>query len=193
MKIILASASPRRIELIKKLGCDTETVRPQTDEKFDECLSLEDNLISVAAAKGLDVKDRRGLHRDEIIVSADTVVNADGTVMGKPADAADAAKMLRKLAGHTHTVLTAVCLFTEDASLSFCEKTDVEFAPMSDSEIEYYISTGEPFDKAGAYAVQGAGALFISGIYGDYYNVMGLPLNRLYRVLRDEFGFQLMN
>ena len=187
MKIILASSSPRRMELIKKLNCEVECISPDTDEKFDDNKSLEENILCVAASKGMAVKAFTDLKDDQIIIAADTSVVIGETAMGKPKNSEDARLMLRALSGRTHEVITSVFMMNNARSISFYEKTKVTFSPMSDSEIDYYISTGEPFGKAGAYAIQGAGALFIESLEGDYYNVVGLPVNRIYNVLKNVF------
>lgn len=183
-RVILASGSPRRRELLSMLGLDFE-VRPI--EGADE--SYPDTLDALEVAPYLAVKKAEyalcGIRPGEMIVTADTVVVCDGRVLGKPRDEADACRMLRMLSGKTHTVVTGVAVTTADRLESARALTDVTFAPLSDNEIEEYVSLYRPFDKAGAYGIQEwIGAIAVSGISGSYYNVMGLPLHVLYRLLR---------
>ena len=121
---------------------------------------------------------------DETVLGADTVVVADGEILGKPADAGEAARMLRKLSGRSHEVFTGVCLLREPVELTAFEVTRVSFAPLSDEEVEEYVASGEPMDKAGAYAVQGLASKFVERIEGCYFNVVGLPVARVYRMLK---------
>ena len=121
---------------------------------------------------------------DETVIGADTVVSIDGEILGKPHDEADAWRMLELLSGRTHSVFTGVAVISNGKLTTFAEETRVTFFPLDDREIARYIAAGEPFDKAGAYGIQGAGALLVKGIEGDYYNVMGLPAGRLYRLLK---------
>ena len=122
---------------------------------------------------------------DDIIISADTVVVLDGRILGKPHSREEAFSMLSSLSGRSHTVYTGVCVISKDIKACFAEATDVTFAELCDEEINAYMETGEPFDKAGAYGIQGKGSIMITSINGDYYNVMGLPVSKLYKVLKD--------
>ncbi len=179
--LMMASASPRRRELIANLGRDCLCRAVDADESMPAGLSAEEAVVQVAVRKAqaaAQLPESRG----RLIIAADTIVVVDGVIFGKPQDTEDAAGMLRRLSGREHDVLTGVCLITPSGlSLSFCERTGVEFCRLSEAEIAAYAVTGEPMDKAGGYGIQTAhGSLFIKGISGDYYNVMGLPLCRLY-------------
>lgn len=128
---------------------------------------------------------------DEAVIGADTIVVLDEQIMGKPADAEDARRMLRGLQGRVHRVFTGVCVRTGQKEVARVCETQVEFAPMTEQEIDWYVSTGEPMDKAGAYGIQGLGGLFVRGIHGDYYNVVGLPISCLYKMLQQEWKWHL--
>ena len=178
MKIILASQSPRRKELLERMGIqDFETISPNVDESAFHGLPPEELVRHLSAEKAAAVAGRAGKHA--IVISADTVVALEGAVLGKPADELDAFKMLSALSGVRHQVYTGVTVCRGGEKQTAHEVTDVTFRELSEREIEDYISTGEPMDKAGAYGIQGYGALLIQGISGDYYNVMGLPVCRL--------------
>ena len=173
MKIILASGSPRRREILSKMGFEVEVV-PSAEERAPEKeMSPEDTVQYLAVEKGGDAKKN---YLDDIVVSADTVVVLDGEIMGKPCDREDGERMLRALSGRVHRVLTAYAVFYKGKSLSKVVSTEVEFYNLSDEEINWYLDTGEPYDKAGAYGVQGLGAYLVKGITGDYLNVVGFPL-----------------
>lgn len=180
--IILASKSPRRQELIRNITDDFAVVVSEADERLPEGISPEASPVYLAEVKARAVADQ---HPDRLIIGADTVVILDGCVLGKPKDKDDAVRMLRTLSGKTHTVITGCCIIKAGKERVFGERTQVTFYPLSDGEIEAYIATGEPFDKAGSYGIQGKGSLFVSGIEGDFFNVMGLPVARLNRELRD--------
>lgn len=180
MRLILASASPRRRELLTQIGLTFTVVTADLDETP---LPGEDHLtytLRLAEAKARVVL---ALHADATVVGADTIVTIDGQLLGKPADAADAARMLRLLAGRTHQVTTGVAVLAAGSTRTFAETTDVTFAAMTDADIAAYIATGEPMDKAGAYAIQGRAAQWIPRIEGDYSNVVGLPLARVRETL----------
>lgn len=182
-EIILASNSPRRRELLARL-CPTFQVMPaDIDESLCLDVSLADEVLRLAQSKGNDVKLRTDGPR--IIISADTVVTFDDQPLGKPKDSDDARRMLQLLSGRKHEVLTAASVLTDDGFLeSVLSRTEVTFYTLSEDEIEAYIQTGEPLDKAGAYGIQGRGALLVRGIEGDFYSVMGLPIAHLSRMLR---------
>ena len=185
--IVLASGSPRRYELLKMIGIDDFRVVPDTtDEVIMPFLSPEETVCNIALQKATNVS--RSCEADDMIIAADTLVYLDGNPMSKPADADDAANMLRALSGRRHTVFTGIALLRRNDSVTHAEKTEVYFRKLSDSEILAYVKTGEPMDKAGAYAAQGRGAIFVERIEGEFFNVMGLPLCRLAIMLR-EFGF----
>jgi len=180
-KIILASNSPRRRQLLEMLGLNFEVIISSVDEKIDPGLSEEDLVMDLAYQKAVDIFRT---HKDDIVIGFDTLVYADGHTLGKPKDRDDARRMLSILSGTTHVVITGCAIITKKMSKSFYEAAEVTFYPMSEAEIEAYISTKEPFDKAGAYAVQGVGSKYIKGINGDFYTVMGLPVARLYHELK---------
>lgn len=186
MKIILASQSPRRKELLERMGIrDFETISPNVDESAFHGLPPEELVRRLSAEKAAAVAGKVG--EDAIVIAADTVVALEGAVLGKPADELDAFKMLSALSGVRHQVYTGVTVCRGGEKQTAHEVTDVTFRELSEREIEDYIATGEPMDKAGAYGIQGYGALLIQGISGDYYNVMGLPVCRLSGML-SHFG-----
>ena len=181
MKIILASASPRRRELMNII-CSDFTVRPvDADERIPEEISAENAAVYLAGVKARAAK----LSGDEIIIGCDTVVTIGQDVLGKPKDREECREMLERLSGNTHKVYTGVCIRSKDGIRSFSEMTEVTFYEISDEEITAYMDTGEPFDKAGGYGIQGKGAVFVKKIIGDYFNVVGLPVARLYHELRE--------
>lgn len=188
MKLILASRSPRRRELIKLLGLPYECVSVETDERTastDPAAAV----CEISAQKAEAVLGARGLRAGEVIIGADTVVAYGGRILGKPADENDARQTLRLLSGQTHCVYTGITLIgqTEEnrppVRSSFSEATEVHFLPLSGREIDRYLATGEYADKAGSYAIQGVFSVHVSGICGDYQNVVGFPVSRLYREL----------
>ena len=184
MELILASASPRRRELLSRLGLEFTVLAAQADETLLPGLSPREQVVRLSAIKAQAVRDALEPRPGQVIVSADTVVVLDGAILGKPADAAQAVEMLRALSGREHLVLTGVTVLTEAGPRQLCEETRVFFRPLSEAEIAAYVRTGEPLDKAGAYGIQGFGSLFVEKLIGDYYNVMGLPLCALGQLLR---------
>lgn len=184
-KIILASNSPRRRELLSGLGVDYEVkIVPGIDETYPESLNGEDIPVYIAQEKANAY--RTSLQPDELVITADTIVYVDGMVLGKPEDEADACRMLRMLSGRTHQVITGVCLTTVDFQKSFASVTEVTFDTLSDEEIGYYVEKYRPMDKAGSYGVQEwIGFVGVTGLKGSYYNVMGLPVQRLYKELKE--------
>ena len=179
MKIILASNSPRRKELLEQAGIEFEVCPADIEEITDKTLPnevVED--LSHMKAQAIFQK-----HPEEIILAADTVVAVDGEILGKPKDAADALNMLTKLSGRVHEVYTGVTIIKGDTTRNFSVCTKVKMFENSEKLLKDYIATGEPMDKAGAYGIQGKGAILIEGIEGDYNNVVGLPLAKVYRVL----------
>lgn len=181
-KIILASNSPRRKELLGGLGYEFEVrVIDGIDESYPNGLTMEEIPRYIAAAKA----SAYTVGADELLLTADTVVVLDGEVLGKPADAADAARMLHALSGRTHHVITGVCLKTQDDERRFSVSTEVTFKALTDEEIDHYISHYHPYDKAGAYGIQEwIGYIGVTGIRGSYFNVMGLPVQRIYQELQ---------
>lgn len=183
MNIILASASPRRREIMTKMGYDFRVVQADIDENTN-AENVADAVCEIAKNKAAAVAEKeKGL-----IIAADTVVSIDGKVLGKPKDREEAYDMLSLLSGKRHEVYTGVCVTAGNKTVVFSEKTSVFFRQLSVEEIQEYIKTGEPMDKAGAYGIQGAAALFVKKIDGDYLNVIGLPATHLYTVLSNEFG-----
>lgn len=197
-QIVLASASPRRKELLEQVGVEF-TICPAKGEEIITKSIPQEVVVELASQKAMEVAgllqsygDSHGdvtTPTDTIVIGADTVVAYDGRILGKPADEEEAKKMLAFLQGNTHSVYTGVALVFMDASgkagiHSFYEKTDVEMYPMSQAEIDRYVASGEPMDKAGAYGIQGKCAIHIRQISGDYNNVVGLPVARLYQELK---------
>lgn len=179
--MILASQSPRRRELLSLITDKFSIIPAKGEEIIGENVSPSEAVKMLARQKAVEIYSE---YKDETIIAADTVVAIDGEILGKPHSAENAAEMLRKLSGRRHSVFTGVCVIHHDGETDiFAEETQVEFYPLTEREIADYVATGEPMDKAGAYGIQGRGALLVKGISGDYYNVMGLPVGRLYRVL----------
>lgn len=183
-KVVLASNSPRRKELLSGLGIDYEVkTLPDIDESFPEGLDGVEIPAYIARAKA-DAY-RPIMQADELIVTADTIVWLDGEVMGKPADEADARRMLRALSGKTHQVITGVCLTTVESQKTFATVTDVTFAALTDGEIAHYVEQYRPMDKAGSYGIQEwIGFVGVERIEGSYFNVVGMPIQRLYTELK---------
>jgi len=182
MQYILASASPRRRELLALAGLRFDIRVPRVEEIIDPAWDAAEAARNLAVQKAAAVA---GAYPEHCVIAADTVVEIDGQILGKPRDAADAARMLRLLSGREHRVVTGVCLRRGQEERVFSSETLVRFYELADSEIEAYVATGEPMDKAGAYGIQGRGALLAEGITGDYFNVVGLPVARLVRELRE--------
>ncbi len=192
MDIILASKSPRRREILEMLGVNFRVLVADADESSDICDPIA-LVCELARRKGRAVYDRLSEEEKEnaLIIACDTLVFADGEVLGKPRDRKDAERMIRLLSGRSHKVISGLYLRYNGKEVSAAEPTNVIFDNMTDEEIEAYISIDEPYDKAGAYAVQGRASVYISGIEGDYFNVMGLPANLLFKTLKREFGIKL--
>jgi len=185
-KIILASASPRRIELLSRITSDFISIPSDVKEKASG--TPEEQVLTLAHNKAHNVARQE----EGIIIGADTLVVLDGDILGKPRSRAEARKMLKRLSNHEHVVLTGLYLLKTESGehKETVEKTTVRFRPLSSEEIEAYLKTGEYVGKAGAYAIQGRAALFVAEIIGDYFNVMGLPLYRLALLLK-EIGVEL--
>ncbi|MBQ9654771.1 MAG: septum formation protein Maf [Prevotella sp.] len=185
--IILASNSPRRKELLAGLDVDFEVrVLDGIDESYPAELPVEDIAEYISRKKAVAYRETMG--DDELVITADTVVVLGRQVMGKPKDDADACRMLRLLSGQVHQVITGVTLTTRERQRSFSVKTDVTFKALSEQEINYYVSRYHPLDKAGAYGIQEwIGHIGVTGLNGSYYNVMGLPVQRIYEVLKSEY------
>ena len=181
---ILASASPRRKEILENAGFNFDIIVSDADETVSEDLSPEKTVEELAKRKALSVWES---NKDAVVFGCDTVVAVDGRILGKPCDDADAYNMLRSLSGKKHTVSTGVCVCNKDKTVIFSNTTTVEFYPLSDETIKSYISSGEGRDKAGSYGIQGYGSVLVKEIKGDYFSVMGLPVSESSRVLAD-FG-----
>lgn len=190
-RLVLASRSPRRIHLLRQIGLKADVIPADTKEEIDPALSPAENAAALALQKAQDVGREV---EDAIVVAADTIVEINGTLLGKPADHEEAVRMLRMLSGRTHTVYTGIALLDKPSNRY---RTDVEitlvtFRVLPQEEIEEYVAGGSPMDKAGAYGIQDDyGAVFVTRIEGCFYNVMGFPLSRLYLSLQ-EFQNQLM-
>jgi septum formation protein len=183
MKLILGSKSPRRKELLSSIGMQFEIRTKETDENYPETLPIEQVAEYIAQLKADDLIE--DLKDDEILLCADTTVQIDNILLGKPKDATEASKMLSLLSGRTHVVTTGVVIASNEMELSFSVKTEVTFKPLSMDEIEYYIETYQPFDKAGSYGIQEwIGYIGIQKINGSYNNVVGLPTHEVYQALQ---------
>lgn len=179
-KLILASQSPRRRELIGLLGMPFQAIGPNIQEALDQSLDIEKRIEKLALQKAENVFEN---NQDTIVIGSDTVVVLDNQILGKPIDENDAILMLRKLSGKVHEVITGVAILSAKNRVNYSIKTRVTFNVLTDKEIEEYVASKEPMDKAGSYAIQGKGSLFINKIDGDYYSVMGLPISSIYQNL----------
>lgn len=182
MTILLASASPRRSEILTQIGCNFRIVTSNVTE--DNAQNIPPAQLAEMHAKKKALAVQAKADSDDIIIGADTIVVLDGEVFGKPNGTADAKRILETLSGREHQVITGVAVVTKDQIFTDHTTTSVRMAVMSPEEIEKYIATGEPMDKAGAYAIQGIGALFVEGIDGCYSNVVGLPIRMLALLLK---------
>lgn len=189
MHIILASGSPRRRELLERMGLDFTVRTAPHDETMNPFAPPEDEVARVSLLKAQAVYPN--CLDEDIIIAADTIVVCDGLMMGKPRSEAEAFSMLRRLSGREHSVITGMSVLCADQADTVTVKTGLRFRYLSDAEIRAYIATGEPMDKAGAYAIQGLGAMFVAALDGDYYNVMGLPVCTLVPMLR-KHGVKLL-
>jgi nucleoside triphosphate pyrophosphatase len=197
-KIILASASPRRKELLAAAGFEFDVTPSTVEERQGEQESAETFVCRVAREKAQDVLAHLPANVPHTVLGADTVVLLDGRTFGKPASADDAAAMLRSLSGKRHLVLTGVCLLHwpestsrdsgEPTEITRTAATTVTFSALNEREIQEYIASGEPFDKAGAYAIQGRASKFVESIEGCYFNVVGLPISLVYRMMKDLYS-----
>lgn len=186
MKVILASKSPRRVEILEKIVKEFEVVESNFDENtIDFKGDIEKYVKDLSRNKAIEVSKR--LNEPSIVIAADTVVFQNGKVLEKPKNEEDAFSMLSSLSGNTHKVYSGICLINayNDTVVTDCDCTEVRFSELNPRQIRNYINSGEPMDKAGAYGIQGLGGAFVEGINGCYYNVMGLPLNKLYKALEN--------
>lgn len=191
MRVILASKSPRRREILSSLGVRFEIVSADADEHSDErdpCALVQELALRKGRATRELLRARGEWTNDTLIIASDTVVVSGEDILGKPSDSEDAARMLRALSGHAHRVISGVALLYGEREVSDADVTHVRFSAMSEADIAWYVASGEPNDKAGAYAVQGLASLFIEGLEGDYFNVVGLPVYRLNALCRDFLG-----
>ncbi len=191
MRIILASKSPRRKEILETLGLKFDIIVADADESSD--IREPDELVmTLAARKGRAVLEKLGDEANgSLIIACDTLVYADGEFLGKPQNRADAERMIRKLSGKDHSVVSGIYLYYNGKEAHAAAWTKVIFDELTDSDIEAYLNTSEPYDKAGAYAIQGKAGIYISGIEGDYFNVVGLPINLLKNTLKNKFSIDL--
>lgn len=191
MDIILASGSPRRRELLEQIGIQNyRIISPDVDEHVEGAVAPAVLVETLSRRKAEAVREKVG--DGALVIAADTVVALDGAILGKPHSRDEAVRMLAALSGREHAVYTGVTVLRGDRAVTEHERTAVAFRELTQAEIEYYVATGEPMDKAGAYGIQGVGALLITGIAGDYFNVMGLPVCRLGRMLA-RFGVEVLS
>ncbi len=179
--LILASQSPRRKQLLEMIGVPFTCIVHEIEEYVDTSLPIVDALQQLAIQKGQEVAKQ---NPDSVVVSADTMVALGNTVLGKPKDEQEAKQMLQRLSNNTHIVYSAVAIFVDGKVKTFCDQSEVCFYDLNESLIDAYIAKGGCLDKAGAYGIQDAGALFVKSIQGDYYTIVGLPIARLYRELQ---------
>ena len=192
MRVILASKSPRRKEILGNLGLKFDIIVADADESSDirdpELLVQE-----LARIKGRAVLERLDRTEEFLLIACDTLVYAEGEFLGKPKDKADANRMMHLLSGKAHLIVSGLYLNCCGKEIAVSAVTKVCFDQLTECEIEEYISTDEPYDKAGGYAVQGKACVFVNGLDGDYFNVVGLPVNLLYRTLKEAFGIDIRN
>ena len=181
MNVILASASPRRKELLGLFGIPFTIRVADIDETMDPEKTPFEEVGRVSRAKAMAIPTQG----EDVVIAADTIVVCEGKVLGKPRDEEEAKEMLRLLSGRDHQVMTGCTVLKGDACRTFTDVTDLHFRDLSEKEIEKYVASGEPMDKAGSYGIQGGAALFCERMVGDYYNVMGLPVCRLWKVLAE--------
>ncbi|MBO4979955.1 MAG: septum formation protein Maf [Clostridia bacterium] len=194
MTFILASKSPRRREILENIGLAFSVVTADADEtcaKTDPCEYVKELALRKGEAVLRTLRQSGKLTSDTIVIASDTVVALENEILGKPRDKADAERMLRAFSGKEHRVISGIALLTEQKRVACAEVTRVLFDDIPEREIAKYVSTSEPYDKAGAYAIQGFAALWIRGIKGDYFNVVGFPLKRFADFLREEFSLSL--
>lgn len=190
-KLFLASKSPRRREILETMGIDFELISGDCPEIVNDWERPDQVVMSIALQKGLSAAKK--FESGELIISADTIVVSEGQILGKPRDEDDARVMLSKLSGKTHQVMTAFSIIKAGQHMKFVEyvTTQVTFKTYDDQFIQWYIDSGEPFDKAGAYGIQGKGALMVETISGDYLNVVGFPISKILDVLKEHFDYTL--
>ena len=190
MKIILASKSPRRSEILETMGVEFETDVADVDESVSDTLSPVEAVCEISKRKAKKVAERHA--DDEIVISADTVVVIDGKIIGKPKDKEDAFNIIKSLSGRTHEVYTGFTVCGKGRTKTDFEVTKVHFKQLCDDDIRRYVATGEPMDKAGAYGIQQKGNLFVEYIHGDYYNVVGFPISKICVTIKEIFGINIL-
>ena len=193
-EIILASASPRRREILSMLRIPFTVVVANANEDSetrDPVLLVQELALRKGDAVRARLRESGEMHENTLILASDTVVAIDGEILGKPRDEEDARAMLRRLSGKTHKVTSGIALLTDTRAVTAYEETEVRFSVLTEAEIDRYVKSGEPMDKAGAYAVQGLASVWIEGLTGDYFNVVGLPVHRLDLLLREFVGVSL--
>lgn len=183
-KLILSSASPRRRELLEQIGAKFDIIISDVDENIKEDLNPGELVKKLALMKAQNVYEKTDME-NSVVIGADTVVVFEGTILGKPDDAEEAFEMLKMLSGKVNSVYTGVAVLAKGKKINFYEETKVYMKNISECDIRAYISTGEPMDKAGAYAIQGMGAVLVEKIFGDYNNVVGLPIAKLYEIVKE--------
>lgn len=191
MKVILASKSPRRRDILETMGVDFEIDVADADESVNEELTPVEAVCEISKRKADAVLSRHN-DKDCIVISADTVVVIDGRIIGKPRDEEDAFNIIKSLSARTHEVYTGFTVCGKDRSKTDFEVTKVHFKELNDDDIRRYIATGEPMDKAGAYGIQQKGNLFVEYIHGDYYNVVGFPISKICVTIRELFGINIL-
>lgn len=189
MKLILASASPRRKEILNNMGYEFQVKPSGIEEVVHPHMTPDQTATDLARQKAEDIATR---HPEDLVIGADTIVVLDETVLGKPRDQEDAVRMLRELRGREHQVITGVALIQGQKEQCFSVTTRVWMADASEELLSAYVMSGEPMDKAGSYGIQGKGALLVEKIEGDYFNVVGLPIQKIARVLAEEYGIEVM-
>ena len=194
MKVYLASASPRRREILNLAGIKHSVIIPEVSEEFDVAPDTPAQTVEILSER--KAKATLELLKDEkddfLVIAADAVVALGDNIFGKPRDTEDAFNTVRSLSGERHEVYTGVTVASRSKTVSFVEQSSVYFRDLSDEEIEKYIKTGEPMDKAGAYGIQGKGCVFVKRIEGDYFNIVGLPIYRVYCVMTNDFSYNLI-
>lgn len=193
-KIILGSKSPRRQELLENVGIKFEVLVADGEEKVDYSLPHSEIVTELAKQKNQQIKEDTRCPKDAVIITADTMVVCEGKIMGKPKDDDDAREMLSLLSGNTHLVLTGYCICDNESGKTVCGAvtSEVKFRTLGSEEIENYIKTKEPNDKAGAYGIQLRGSMFVEEIHGDYFNIVGLPVQKICKLLKEEFNISLL-
>ena len=195
MKIVLASQSARRRDILENLGIKFDIKVSSVDESMSDTLTPGENVETVSMRKAAAVAEELGITEsdDTLVIASDTVVVCDNIILGKPRDKAHATEMMRMLSGRRHSVISGIAVIYRGKRVFSHEETEVEFRTLTDAEIESYVSTDEPYDKAGGYGIQDKAAIFVRGIHGDYLNVVGLPVFKLFRILETEFGIGYFN